>query len=384
ILTKKVSVYLDRAIDLEMENFVRQSVIEWLKLDPLKGDVITLFKTLTFSLTESEQVSVVETPEENIEETGIVTSPKPIPTNAWIILIIGVVLIAILIILNTTFRSGIQALSNSIGGINKSSAEQSQTIRAKFSGADRKSGSTILDDSYRKPLKISILENQMEKEKELVDFSFLENLTFPEFSKLIDDESFNDIEKSFILSNLPVEFVQNFLSEYSGDLNNLIKTMLSDVSLQKDKMTLLRTKLIENHSQLLEERALKTNGKDTLVKFINNLSYDESRELFEKVNILDEETGAEIRDQIFLFEDVYKIEDDLIKELIFNIDHELMVIFLASVEENIKDKFINNMSARIASMFREDIKFMGEVPDDEKKNAINKTIDTIRVILNYK
>ena len=78
-----------------------------------------------------------------------------------------------------------------------------------------------------------------------------------------------------------------------------------------------------------------------------------------------------------------KLNDSLMKDIIFEINHELLVDFLASVDKTTKNKFISNMTDRTAAIIKEELQFVDTQTNEEKENAINDSLKIIKTILGY-
>jgi flagellar motor switch protein FliG len=387
IVNMKVSIYLVKTIKSAKEKFVEQSVTNWLGLDLHKGDELTIYKTLSFTAAgrKSEKTDEISLPYRNINKTiPFSNDENGIFTSFWLIVIIGLILSIILILLNFTLRFGIRSLRDSIGQIKTSKAGNPYQIKPGRASSSALHSSAILEESKKNPLGINILEDKKERIKELPDFNFLENLSNDEFFDLIEKEKLHENELSYILSVLSVNFVNRLLINDSNErTNKLVEIMMNETNLPKDKFIKLRANILKGYKKTIDEQIIKTDGKTSLVKFINNLSNKKAYSVFKRICELNQETATEIRDKIFLFEDIVKLDDPLLKDIIFEIDQELLVDFLVSADETIKNKFISNMTDRTASMINEELQFTGAQTDEEKEITINDTLKIIKTILGY-
>ncbi len=386
IVNMKVSIYLMKSIKSAKEKYVEQSVTDWLGLDLQKGDELTINKTLSFTAAgeKPEKTDKTSLPYKNNNNLPFTGGEGGISTNIWLIAIIGLILSISLILLVFTLRFGIRSLRDSIVQIKTSNASNSYKVKPDKAFSSVRHSTAILEESKKNPLGINIREDKNEKTKELPDFNFLENLTNDEFFNLIENRNLQKNELSYLLSVLPIDFVNRLLINDSDErTNKLVEIMMKETNLPKDKLVELRTNILKSYSKTIDEQIIKTDGKASLVKFINNLPDKKANSVFERICKLNQETAAEIRDKIFLSEDIMKLGDSMLKDIIFEIDHELLVDFLASTDETIRNKFISNMTDRNASMINEELQFAGVQIDEEKEIAINDTLKLIKTILGY-
>ena len=362
IVKKKITVFVDRNISKQMEEFIRENLNTWLKINPEKGDELEIKKTLNFS------------------EAAIMTKAKL--TTSKIQILMGLILLIIFIIFLFIFNSGIRNISSAMRNINIAGLEKTLRFRGNVNtpfdvrGGNRASK---LETENQEPLPIKIVSE--EEEKDSLDFSFLEKLSIENFFKITENEKLEDM--TFVLSKLSRGYVREIFKNYSGDLNKLISAMINQNKMNKKRARELREKLFELHKKYLEEENIQFSGIEYLVNIINNLPAKDANEFYEKIKEVNEGTAAELRTRIFLLEDILKLSEEVMEELTFAIDHELLIRFLASVSEDIKEKFFNALTSRAAAIYREDMELLGELSDLEKENAINQTLMIIRKLLNY-
>jgi len=145
----------------------------------------------------------------------------------------------------------------------------------------------------------------------------------------------------------------------------------------------LRKKLIDKYNEFKKNEKVKIDGTQILANLINMLPYDKSSEFFDNLKSTDIDLAAEIKDKILLLEDIIKLDDNIIKGIIFNIDHAQLALFLASVDDDIKEKFFRNMSVRSQDILKEDLDNLGELSAEEQFKAVNDVLKSIRTLLNY-
>ena len=386
IVNMKVTVYLMKSIKSDKVKFVETSVGNWLGLDLEKGDELIINKTLSSSavLEKSNKTNETSLPNTNNNVRSYTDLEGGISLNIWLIIIIGLVLSIILILLIVTIRFGIHSLRDSINQIKESKASSSFKIKPDRVSSSARNSTAILNESKTNPLGINILEDKKEKTKKLPDFKFLENLTNDEFFDLIEKQGLQKNELSYILSVLSVDFINQLLVNDSNKrTNKLVEVMMVETHLQKEKLIELREKIVGNYEKAIDEQIVKIDGKVSLVKFINNLPYKKANSIFNHVNEMNQETAAEIRDKVFLFEDIVKLDDAIMKDLIFEIDHEILIHFLASVDKQIVTKFISNMTDRTAAIINEELQLENTQTNEEREIAIDGSLIIIKTILGY-
>ncbi len=383
----RVSVYLKKSIKSDKEEFVERSLTDWLGLDLENGDELNIYKTLAKNteLTRTNNTDAAIQPKAVPNEaTPFLDNELGITTNMMLILIISLVFALILIFLLLTLRFGIRSLNDTIKQIKTPKSSSQFRGKAGSTSSSLKEGFALLDESKRNPLGINILEKQKDIIDDLNDFSFLANLTEKEFFNLIEQQNIQENELSYLLSVLPVNFVnQLLLSDSKERTTELIELMMNEKQLSKDRLMEFRQTMLESYHKIIDEQIIKIDGKLSLIKFVNNLSNGKARKFYDRIIELDQETASEIKDKIFLYEDILTLDDSLLKDIIFEIDHDMLVDFLAGAEESIKSKFIANMTNRTRSIVNEELQFAGSQTNGEKDLAIDNVLRMIKTLLGY-
>ena len=350
IISQKVSIHLNKRTGKKKIAFIKENLPKWIHLDPTRGDELTLEKDLSY------------------------TSSK---------LIVYAVIIFFMLLFLINFRAGIRFLAVSLRNINIKGFDKALHIKGGIGGSGGGGiANANLQFSQEKPLPVEIVQKEEEdaKDKKL-NFHFVENLSLSNFSKLIAGESNEDI--AFLIANLSPEYVQKYITQYPLDSKIVIRSMLNVMQRSKAEIEELRDRLYEKYESLFEEERYTFDGKKALIKIINSLPSKNSEELYREIHSLNPRMAEDIRINIFLIEDILKLDNDVIKAIIKSIHHNLLVTFLASTEDKIREKFTINLTKRAALILEEDIELLGNLSQDEKEKAIDEMLATIRMILKY-
>ncbi len=81
----------------------------------------------------------------------------------------------------------------------------------------------------------------------------------------------------------------------------------------------------------------------------------------EAITEQDEELAQEIKDQMFVFENLLEIDDRGIQAILRDVQSEQLITALKGADDAIKEKIFGNMSSRAADMMREDLEAKGPV-----------------------
>jgi flagellar motor switch protein FliG len=91
---------------------------------------------------------------------------------------------------------------------------------------------------------------------------------------------------------------------------------------------------------------------------------------------MDEETGTQIEDLMFVFDNLTDVDDRGIQGLLREISSEILIVALKGAEPDLQQKIYSNMSTRAADLLRDDLEAKGPVKLSEVE-AAQKEILTI-------
>lgn len=363
VARKEITIYLQKDVTDEILQFIKQNVALWMNINPEKGDMLQVKNIMDF-------------------RSGIATEEEKKEVNNFFFLYMGIALLIIILVSVFILRSGFTKLTTSMQNVNVTGFEKALQIKGNMlaQGVGGSGNSTAnLITSPKKPIAIQLVDNK--KEIEPFDFSFLEELSVQSFSKLLEGENASNI--AFILTNLNSKFVSDFLNSYIGETDQIIKAMLAENSKIKKEVIELRTKLYTKFTKIIEDEKLNTNSKEVLINVLNQLDLDRTKKYLDQINQIDVEVGKEMREKVFLFSDIIKLNVQEIEQIVFSTDHDLMVKFLKSIDRDLQSKFFNSLTHRAASIIREDMDYLGHIEQEEQEKIQHQMLFNIRNILQF-
>ena len=81
---------------------------------------------------------------------------------------------------------------------------------------------------------------------------------------------------------------------------------------------------------------------------------------------------------MFVFDDLQHVEDNGLREIIQRVDKKVLAIALKGASEDIRGRFLANMSKRAAEMLKEEIEAMGAIRMREVEKAQHEVVAITR------
>jgi len=90
------------------------------------------------------------------------------------------------------------------------------------------------------------------------------------------------------------------------------------------------------------------------------------------------ELAEEIRNLMFTFEDILKIDDRAVQSILKEVPRDQLVLSLKTASDEVKELIYRNMSQRAAEMLQDDLETLGPTPLKDVEKAQQAVVDTIR------
>ena len=194
------------------------------------------------------------------------------------------------------------------------------------------------------------------------------SLSADEISELIKDEHPQTI--AIILLHLKTPVASDVITK----LPNEIKT---DVSLRVVTLEKVNADIVDEVNEVFKE-ILKnkkssvaniSGGVDRLAEILNQTDEISSEMILSEIENTDAEMAAQIKQKMFVFEDLVLVDDRGVQKLLRKIETVELATALKAASDEVKDKVYRNMSERAGAMLQEEIEDLGPVRMTEVADA---------------
>lgn len=169
-------------------------------------------------------------------------------------------------------------------------------------------------------------------------------------------------------------------------LSGLPEEMKADVAYRIATMNKTSPKVIKQVEQILDRKlsnVLEGNfeaygGIKTLVEILNSANRGTEKSILESLEQEDAELAEEIKDSMFVFEDIVNLEGVYVQRVLRDVDNSELALALKGASKEVGDLIFSNISKRAAETLKEDIEFMGPVKITAVEEAQHKIVAIIR------
>ena len=177
----------------------------------------------------------------------------------------------------------------------------------------------------------------------------------------------NPDQAASIIQRMPEESQTDVLIRIAH-LNNVKSDVLDEVR------EVLRSQL--RGGGLSEEEEVV--GPKSAANILNFVERTNEERILSEIEEMYPDLAENIRNLMFTFEDVKKIDDRGIQTVLKEVPRDQLLISLKTASDELKDLLFRNMSQRAAQMLTEDLSAMGPVKLKDVEKAQQSIVDTVR------
>lgn len=119
-------------------------------------------------------------------------------------------------------------------------------------------------------------------------------------------------------------------------------------------------------------------GIKVAAEILNHVDQKTEKAILEKIEEEQEELADQIRQSMFIFEDLVGLDDRGIRALLKEVSNDELLLALKTASEGMRQKIFGNLSQRASEMLKEDMEVMGPVRVKDVEAAQQNIIKTAR------
>lgn len=131
-------------------------------------------------------------------------------------------------------------------------------------------------------------------------------------------------------------------------------------------------------STVVDERFAYAGGVQTIVDILNRVDRGTERLIIETLEQENPDLADEIRNRMFVFEDINILDDPAIRRILREIDTKDLAKALKGSSDELLNRMLKNMSQRAGEMLREEMEFLGPIRLREVEEAQQSIVRIIR------
>ena len=169
-------------------------------------------------------------------------------------------------------------------------------------------------------------------------------------------------------------------------LQNLPSGVRAEVLMRLSKLEAVAEDMLMEVDKVLQNQLIAMGGKEgkkvggitSVAEILNAVDRATEEEVLSEIEEESAQMAEDIRNLMFVFEDIKALDDRAIRELLKEVSNEELTQALKGASEELRDKFFKNLSERAATMIQEDLEIMGPIRLAEVEGAQQNVVKTVR------
>ena len=184
---------------------------------------------------------------------------------------------------------------------------------------------------------------------------------------------------ALIIGNLQIEQGADLLTNLPAGVRVDVLMRLAKLEAVPEEMLVAVDKVLQ--SQLIAmggKEGKKVGGIQAVAEILNAVDRSTEEEVLTEIEEESPSIAEEIRNLMFVFEDVSSLDDRSIREVLKEISNEDLTMALRGAKDELMTLFFKNMSERAAGMIREDLEVMGPTRLSDVEAAQQNIVKIVR------
>lgn len=163
--------------------------------------------------------------------------------------------------------------------------------------------------------------------------------------------------------------------ELAGDV--LYRVARMD-KISPEMLALVESGLASKTDLSLSQEMTTSGGPSTVAKVLNLTGGSLEKSLLECIDKKSPEIATQVKNLMFVFEDLKLLDGRAIQRLLREIDSKELALALKAASDELKQHIFTNMSERAAAALKEELEFMGPVKVRDVEGAHTRIIEVMR------
>lgn len=168
-------------------------------------------------------------------------------------------------------------------------------------------------------------------------------------------------------------------------LTHMQEEMQTDVLIRISNLNTVKADVVDEVREVLRSQLRSSDlqdeeigGPKSAADILNFVDRNNEERIITEIEEMFPDLAEQIRNLMFTFEDVKKIDDKGIQTVLKDVPREQLVLALKTASPDLRDLLFRNVSQRAAQMIKEDLEAMGPVKLKDVEKAQQGIVDIVR------
>ncbi len=207
-------------------------------------------------------------------------------------------------------------------------------------------------------------------------FGYLSKIKPQQLSDFIVTEHPQTI--ALILAHMDPTSAAETISFFPDELKSEVTIRMANLGEISPSIVKRVSAVLENKLESLTSYKVEVGGPRAVAEILNRLGQKASKTTIAYIEQTDEELATTIKEMMFTFEDIMKLDSAAIREILKVADKNDLMIALKGAAEELRDKFLGSMSQRAQEAFVEEMGFLGAVRVKDVEDTQRRIVDEVQ------
>jgi len=208
------------------------------------------------------------------------------------------------------------------------------------------------------------------------NFGFLQKVKPEQLADFIVHEHPQTI--ALILAHMDPTSAAETLSYFNDDLRAEVLIRMANLGDISPTIIKRVSAILESKLESLTSYKVEVGGTRFVAEIFNRLGQKSAKSTLSYIEQVNDNLANQIKEMMFTFDDIIKLDKTAIVEILKESDKNDLMVALKGANEELKQKFLENMSSRAAEAFVEELQFLGPVKVKDVEAAQRKIIEIVQ------
>jgi flagellar motor switch protein FliG len=222
----------------------------------------------------------------------------------------------------------------------------------------------------------NILEKLSKNMESTQNFGYLSQIKPQQLADFIINEHPQTV--ALILAHMEPTSAAETLSFFTDELRSEVTIRMANLGEISPSVVKRVSAVLENKLESLTSYKVEVGGPRAVAEILNRLGQKASKTTISFIEQADEQLASTIKDMMFTFEDILKLNATGIREILKVADKKDLMVALKGSGEDLKNKFLESMSQRAQDAFLEEMSFLGAVRVKDVEESQRKIVEEVQ------
>lgn len=234
----------------------------------------------------------------------------------------------------------------------------------------------ILYRTFGPEMAQKILDKLAKSMENTQSFGYLSQIKPQQLADFIINEHPQTI--ALILAHMDPTSAAETISFFPDELRSEVTIRMANLGDISPSVIKRVSAVLESKLESLTSYKVEVGGPRAVAEILNRLGQKASKATISYIEQTDEKLATVIKEMMFTFEDIMKLDNNAIREILKVVDKKDLMVALKGSVDDLRNKFMENMSQRASEAFLEEMQFLGAVRVKDVEEAQRRVVDEVQ------